>query len=52
LSRSDKKILHVDKNDYYGQSEAGLSIQEAERWVDNVNKGTTSLVRQAEPLLI
>jgi Rab proteins geranylgeranyltransferase component A len=33
LSRSGKKILHVDQNDYYGGSEAALSLQEAEEWV-------------------
>ncbi|GAB7342239.1 hypothetical protein MBLNU457_g0483t1 [Dothideomycetes sp. NU457] len=38
LSRSNKKILHLDKNDYYGQSEVALSIQDAERWAENVNK--------------
>ncbi|KAI1343360.1 GDP dissociation inhibitor [Xylariaceae sp. FL0016] len=30
LSRSDKRILHLDKNDYYGEHEAALSLQEAE----------------------
>lgn len=38
LSRASKKILHLDKNQYYGQSEAALSLQEAESWVDTVNK--------------
>ncbi|KAK4232240.1 putative rab proteins geranylgeranyltransferase component A [Podospora fimiseda] len=33
LSRSNKKILHIDKNDYYGHHEAALSLQEAESWV-------------------
>ncbi|KAL8823134.1 MAG: hypothetical protein Q9191_006142 [Dirinaria sp. TL-2023a] len=37
LSRSGKKILHVDKNDYYGGPEAALSLQEAEAWVEKVN---------------
>jgi len=32
LSRSDKKILHVDKNGYYGGPDAALSLQEAEEW--------------------
>ncbi|KAK8193450.1 GDP dissociation inhibitor-domain-containing protein [Phyllosticta capitalensis] len=38
LSRSDKKILHVDKNDYYGGSTAAFSLQEAESWVQQVNQ--------------
>ncbi|CRG86193.1 Rab proteins geranylgeranyltransferase component A [Talaromyces islandicus] len=38
LSRSGKKILHVDKNSYYGGSEAAFSLQEAQEWVDSVNQ--------------
>jgi Rab proteins geranylgeranyltransferase component A len=34
LSRSGKKILHVDENDYYGGPEAALSLQEAEAWIN------------------
>ncbi|KAL4940255.1 hypothetical protein BDV06DRAFT_230459 [Aspergillus oleicola] len=33
LSRSGKKVLHVDKNPYYGGPDAALSLQEAEEWV-------------------
>ncbi|EAS30346.3 rab geranylgeranyl transferase escort protein [Coccidioides immitis RS] len=36
LSRSGKKVLHIDKNDYYGGSEAAFSLQEAEHWVNKV----------------
>lgn len=43
LSRSGKKILHVDKNPYYGGPEAALSLQEAEDWALEVNKDTTHL---------
>ncbi|KAI5369367.1 Putative GDP dissociation inhibitor, FAD/NAD(P)-binding domain superfamily [Septoria linicola] len=32
LSRSGKKILHVDRNDYYGGNEASLGLTEAEEW--------------------
>ncbi|KAK4947214.1 Rab proteins geranylgeranyltransferase component A [Elasticomyces elasticus] len=32
LSRSGKKVLHVDRNDYYGGDEAALSLSEAEEW--------------------
>ncbi|KAF7191428.1 Rab proteins geranylgeranyltransferase component A [Pseudocercospora fuligena] len=32
LSRSGKKILHIDRNEYYGGDEAALSLQEAEEW--------------------
>ncbi|KAL4997056.1 GDP dissociation inhibitor [Aspergillus recurvatus] len=38
LSRSGKKVLHVDKNPYYGGPEAALSLQEAEEWASEVNK--------------
>ncbi|KAG5980094.1 hypothetical protein E4U55_004389 [Claviceps digitariae] len=34
LSRSDKKVLHVDANDYYGGTEAALSLQEADEWAE------------------
>jgi Rab proteins geranylgeranyltransferase component A len=30
LSRSNKRILHIDPNEYYGQNEAALSLQDAE----------------------
>ncbi|KAL4984399.1 GDP dissociation inhibitor [Aspergillus falconensis] len=43
LSRSGKKVLHVDKNSYYGGPEAALSIQEAEEWASEVNKESAHL---------
>ncbi|KAF3052239.1 Rab proteins geranylgeranyltransferase component A [Didymella keratinophila] len=39
LSRSDKKILHIDENEYYGGAEAAFSLQEAEEWEKRVNDG-------------
>ena len=39
LSRSAKKVLHVDKNDFYGGAEAALSLQEIESWIEKVNNG-------------
>jgi RAB protein geranylgeranyltransferase component A len=39
LSRSDKKILHIDENEYYGGAEAAFSLQEAEEWEKWVNDG-------------
>jgi len=38
LSRSGKKILHVDQHGYYGGSDAGLGLQDAEKWAEEVNK--------------
>ncbi|OKL63268.1 hypothetical protein UA08_01459 [Talaromyces atroroseus] len=38
LSRSGKKVLHVDKNSYYGGPAAAFSIQEAQEWVDSLQK--------------
>ncbi|KAF2202138.1 rab geranylgeranyl transferase escort protein-like protein [Delitschia confertaspora ATCC 74209] len=32
LSRSGKRILHVDQNEYYGGAEAAFSLQEAEEF--------------------
>ncbi|KAB8253680.1 GDP dissociation inhibitor [Aspergillus pseudonomiae] len=37
LSRSGKKVLHVDQNSYYGASEAAFSLQEAQEWASKVN---------------
>jgi RAB protein geranylgeranyltransferase component A len=39
LSRSGKNVLHVDRNPYYGGSEAAFSLQEAEEWASKVNEG-------------
>ncbi|KAF2083590.1 hypothetical protein K490DRAFT_60336 [Saccharata proteae CBS 121410] len=38
LSRSGKKVLHVDKNEYYGGREAAFSLQEAENWADGIGE--------------
>ncbi|KAK4918382.1 hypothetical protein LTR28_013148, partial [Elasticomyces elasticus] len=38
LSRSGKGVLHVDRNAYYGGAEAAFSLQEAEEWVEKVEK--------------
>ncbi|KAI0839580.1 GDP dissociation inhibitor-domain-containing protein [Hypoxylon sp. FL0890] len=35
LSRSKKRILHIDPNDYYGEHEAAFSLQEADSWAAN-----------------
>ncbi|KAL8729212.1 MAG: hypothetical protein Q9181_005074 [Wetmoreana brouardii] len=37
LSRSGKKVLHIDENEYYGGAEAALSLQEAEAWVEQID---------------
>ncbi|KAI5198920.1 hypothetical protein E4T39_06527 [Aureobasidium subglaciale] len=42
LSRSGKKILHVDKDDTYGGPEAALSLQEAEQWVEKLKSAKQS----------
>ncbi|PVI06022.1 rab geranylgeranyl transferase escort protein-like protein [Periconia macrospinosa] len=47
LSRSDKKILHIDENDYYGGAEAAFSLQEAEQWVEKVNAGDSAAFSHA-----
>ncbi|KAL8894411.1 MAG: hypothetical protein Q9207_008506, partial [Kuettlingeria erythrocarpa] len=39
LSRSGKKVLHVDQNDYYGGAEAAFSLDEAEAWAKQVAAG-------------
>ncbi|KAA8569244.1 hypothetical protein EYC84_000909 [Monilinia fructicola] len=42
LSRSNKKILHVDGNDYYGDEEAAFSLQETDAWVKRSHSRNTS----------
>ncbi|OQE41869.1 hypothetical protein PENCOP_c004G03832 [Penicillium coprophilum] len=39
LSRSGKKVLHIDRNQYYGGSDAAFSLDEAQEWAERVNKG-------------
>ncbi|MCJ1403623.1 Rab proteins geranylgeranyltransferase component A [Xylographa trunciseda] len=38
LSRSGKKVLHVDHQSYYGGADAALSLQDAEAFVRTVNE--------------
>lgn len=42
LSRSDKKILHIDPNGYYGGAEAAFSLQEADAWAQEVTHKAAS----------
>jgi RAB protein geranylgeranyltransferase component A len=36
LSRSDKKVLHIDRNEYYGGPEAAFSLEEVDQWAKEV----------------
>ncbi|CZT13137.1 related to rab geranylgeranyl transferase component A [Rhynchosporium graminicola] len=47
LSRSDKKVLHVDQNEYYGGAEAAFSLQEVDEWVEKVNGDAFKTFRNA-----
>ncbi|KAJ5703280.1 hypothetical protein N7493_011669 [Penicillium malachiteum] len=38
LSRSGKKVLHLDQNPHYGGTEAAFSLDEAQEWVNSVNQ--------------
>ncbi|KAL1849467.1 Rab proteins geranylgeranyltransferase component A [Paecilomyces lecythidis] len=49
LSRSGKKVLHVDKNPYYGGAEAAFSLQEAEEWVEELKKGIADDAYEPDP---
>ncbi|KAK2600665.1 hypothetical protein N8I77_010185 [Diaporthe amygdali] len=44
LSRSDKKILHIDPNEYYGGPEAAFSLQEADAWASEIARAPSSSV--------
>ncbi|KAI9663264.1 MAG: Rab proteins geranylgeranyltransferase component A [Bathelium mastoideum] len=50
LSRSDKKILHLDQNGYYGGQEAAFSLQEAEEWAEH-NRNLPSYLFQNAAIL-
>ncbi|KAK6350341.1 Rab proteins geranylgeranyltransferase component A [Orbilia brochopaga] len=39
LARAGKKVLHVDKNPYYGDEYAALSLAELEAWATNTRSG-------------
>ncbi|KAH6854949.1 GDP dissociation inhibitor-domain-containing protein [Chaetomium sp. MPI-CAGE-AT-0009] len=47
LSRSGKKILHIDPNEFYGGPEAAFSLQDVESWVGRVSAGTAGLFKSA-----
>lgn len=32
-------MLHIDKNNYYGGTEAALSLQEVESWAESADEG-------------
>ncbi|KAI1501626.1 rab proteins geranylgeranyltransferase component A [Biscogniauxia marginata] len=51
LSRSKKRILHLDPNQYYGEHEAAFSLQEAEAWANahaGAGAGATRQVKTTE----
>lgn len=39
LSWQGSNVLHVDKNDYYGDTSATLTVDQTKRWVKQVNEG-------------
>ncbi|EXJ72081.1 uncharacterized protein A1O5_04585 [Cladophialophora psammophila CBS 110553] len=47
LSRSDKKILHVDRHSYYGGDDAGLSLADAQAWVEDLRQSTSRVFKDA-----
>ncbi|KAK4235874.1 GDP dissociation inhibitor [Achaetomium macrosporum] len=47
LSRSDKKILHIDPNEFYGGAEAAFSLQDTELWVNRASAGSGGLFKSA-----
>ncbi|TVY81662.1 Rab proteins geranylgeranyltransferase component A [Lachnellula suecica] len=50
LSRSDKKILHVDANEYYGGAEAAFSLQDVSEWVEKVKADSNGTPFQSPTL--
>ncbi|CAG8017163.1 unnamed protein product [Penicillium salamii] len=50
LSRSGKKVLHMDSNQYYGGPDAAFSFDEAQEWVTEVTQDRHPLFRDASVL--
>ncbi|KAJ5339312.1 hypothetical protein N7452_006040 [Penicillium brevicompactum] len=50
LSRSGKKVLHMDSNQYYGGPEAAFSLDEAQEWVQEVKKDQHPFFKDASIL--
>lgn len=40
LSWQGSSVLHIDKNDYYGDTSATLTVDQVKRWVKNINNGS------------
>ncbi|KAI1311205.1 rab protein geranylgeranyltransferase component A [Xylaria venustula] len=51
LSRSKKRILHLDANDFYGEHEAALSLQEADAFAHSHAGGNTARQPETTPVL-
>ncbi|KIW27078.1 uncharacterized protein PV07_06857 [Cladophialophora immunda] len=47
LSRSGKKILHVDRHAYYGGDDAGLSLDDAQSWVEDLRQFRSTVYKDA-----
>ncbi|KAL2429008.1 hypothetical protein ABEF95_011436 [Exophiala dermatitidis] len=47
LSRSGKKVLHIDRHPYYAGSDAGLSLQDAEAWAQDLDKSSSTVFKAA-----
>ncbi|KAJ9612280.1 Rab proteins geranylgeranyltransferase component A [Cladophialophora chaetospira] len=47
LSRSGKKVLHVDRHRYYGGEDAALSLQDAEDWAQELQQSPSQVFRHA-----
>ncbi|GAV52742.1 hypothetical protein ZYGR_0AI00240 [Zygosaccharomyces rouxii] len=42
LSWQGSSVLHIDRNDYYGDSSATLTVDQIKKWVNSVNQGSFS----------
>ncbi|OAP57030.1 hypothetical protein AYL99_09143 [Fonsecaea erecta] len=47
LSRSGKKILHVDRHAYYGGDDAGLSLDDTQGWVEDLRQFKSTVFKDA-----
>ncbi|CCD23037.1 GTPase-activating protein MRS6 NDAI_0A08850 [Naumovozyma dairenensis CBS 421] len=48
LSWQGSTVLHIDKNDYYGDTSATLTVDQIKRWVDQINNGSIPFYENAK----
>lgn len=48
LAWQGSNVLHIDKNDYYGDTSATLTVDQLSKWVNQINSGTLNCYDNAK----